>query len=79
MDIRPLRKDGKNLGVTDKDPAYDREATQKLVDTFTATGGVEEIYFNDPLIKGVTPDPKGIHDNHLHVRVNPHYRRAPGK
>lgn len=84
IDIRPIRKDGKNLGVTYQDPAYDREATQALVDAFKATGGVETIFFNDPEIKGVVPDrlPPGkgpIHHNHLHVRVNPNYRRPSKK
>lgn len=84
MDVRPIRKDGKNLPVTYQDPAYDREATQALVDAFKATGGVETIFFNDPEIKGVVPDrlppSKGpIHHNHLHVRVNPNYRRPPRK
>jgi penicillin-insensitive murein DD-endopeptidase len=82
MDIRPLRKDGKNLPVTFQDPAYDREATQALVDTFKATAGVDAIYFNDPQIKGVTadvlkPGQEPIHHNHLHVRVSPNYRRPP--
>jgi len=77
IDIRPIRTDGKNASVTYRDPAYDREATQRLVDTFRATGGVEQIFFNDPEIKGVTRDPKGVHDNHLHVRVNSNYRRPP--
>lgn len=82
MDIRPIRKDGKNQGTTYQDPTYDRDATQALVDTFKATGGVETIFFNDPEIKGVVPDrlPPGerpIHHNHLHVRVNPNYRRPP--
>ncbi len=77
IDVRPIRTDGKNARVTYRDGVYDREATQKLVDTFRATGGVEQIFFNDPEIKGVTPDPKGVHDNHLHVRVNPNYRRPP--
>ena len=83
MDIRPVRADGKNLSVNYKDPAYDRAATQALVDTLKETGGVETIFFNDPEVKGVTADRPGqgkrsqIHDNHLHVRVNPNYRRPP--
>jgi len=76
IDIRPVRMDGKNAPVTYKDPGYDRDATQRLVDTLLATGGVEVIYFDDPEIKGVTPQRR--HDNHLHVRVNPNYRRRPG-
>lgn len=80
IDIRPIRTDGKNLSVNYQDPAYDREATQALVDTLKATGGVETIFFNDPQISGVVPDKlksgqDPIHHNHLHVRVNPNYRR----
>ncbi|TAL04469.1 MAG: hypothetical protein EPO08_01270 [Rhodospirillaceae bacterium] len=39
IDIRPIRNDGKQAGVSYKDPAYDRAATQQLVDTLHATGG----------------------------------------
>lgn len=84
IDIRPIRSDGKQLPVDYNDPAYDRTATQQLVDTLRATGGVEAIYFNDPQIKGVTadklgPDDEPVHHNHLHVKVNPNYRRSLGK
>jgi len=73
IDIRPIRHDGKQTGVTLNDPAYDRAATQKLVDQLRATGGVDRIFFNDPQITGASYD-KG-HDNHLHVRVNPSWKR----
>jgi penicillin-insensitive murein endopeptidase len=77
IDIRPIRTDDKQVGVTYNDPAYDRAATQALVDTLHSTGGVQSIYFNDPQISGVSPW-KG-HDNHLHVRVDPNYQRPRGR
>jgi len=73
FDARPVRQDGKSLPTNINDPAYDRQATQRMVDTLRATGGVDKIFFNDPEIKGVAPW-KG-HDNHLHGRVNPSWTR----
>ena len=73
FDARPVRRDGQSLPVNMNDPAYDRVATQRMVDTLRATGGVDQILFNDPQIMGVSPY-KG-HDNHLHVRVNPSWTR----
>lgn len=70
IDIRPVRKDGKQVGGTnyETDPAYDREATQRLVYIFLKTGRVEKILFNDPKIKGVERSTES-HNNHLHVRM----------
>lgn len=79
IDVRPVRSDGKQIGVNYGHPAYDREATQALVNELLATGGVQKILFDDPEIKGVTPDAKGRHGDHLHVQVNSNYRRSPGK
>jgi penicillin-insensitive murein endopeptidase len=73
FDARPVRSDGHAGRVNIHDPAYDRQATQRLVDTLRATGGVDKIFFNDPEIKGVAPW-KG-HDDHLHVQVNPSWTR----
>ena len=69
FDVRPLRTDGARAQVTWYDAAYDRAATQRLVDTLRATRQVDRILFNDPNIKGVTPYIG--HDNHLHVKVKP--------
>ncbi len=77
FDMRPIRKDGKNASVDYNSPDYDRTATQRLVDTLRATGGVGTIYFNDPEIKGVTY--LAGHGNHLHAQVDPNYRRGPGR
>jgi len=67
IDIRPVRTDRENAPATWKSSAYDRTATQTVVDAFLATGMVSRIYFNDPDIKGVTP--LAGHDNHLHVQL----------
>lgn len=68
VDIRPVRKDGKQVGnTTFDDPAYDREATQRLVYMFLRTGRVEKIFFNDPKMKGV--ERLDGHNDHLHVKM----------
>ncbi len=72
IDIRPVRSDGQQVpGTTWKDPNYDRNATQALIDILRATGGVRNIFFNDPNIAGVTP--LGGHDDHIHVEVDPYW------
>lgn len=73
IDIRPMRTDGKQIGIRYDEPGYDRQATQALVNELLATGGVKSIFFNDPEIKGATYQKN--HDNHLHVRVNPNWKR----
>ena len=69
IDVRPVRSDGVQDHVSYTDPNYDRAATQNLIDMFHATGGVRNVYFNDPAIHGVTP--LAGHDNHFHVEVDP--------
>lgn len=77
FDVRPIRKDGQMLGVRWQDAAYDREMTQRLVDTFLQTGGVGRIIFGDPQIRGVVHY-RGF-DDHLHVTTDPHFKRQPGR
>lgn len=67
VDVRALRKDGKNLAVTYRDVAYDREGTAKLLDCFFSTGLVAGILFNDLSIPRVKY--AATHDNHFHVAV----------
>ncbi|HKX36123.1 MAG TPA: hypothetical protein VJM79_05585 [Rhizorhapis sp.] len=67
IDVRPARVDGAQQPISYQDRGYDRAATQRLVDAFRATGQVDKIYFNDPMIRGVQPS-KG-HDNHFHVQL----------
>ena len=67
VDIRPVRKDGKQLGCTYRDGAYDRTGTEKLITLFrTCAAGPLLIYFNDVKIPGVKPRVK--HDNHFHIQ-----------
>jgi murein endopeptidase len=65
IDIRPLRKDRRDVPVTIQDPAYDREATRALVASLRSHKNTKKILFNDTQIIGVTP--WAGHDNHLHV------------
>ena len=65
--MRPLRKDGRHLPVRYTDPAYDRAATERLVDLICATGMARRVFFNDGSIARVSPL-RG-HDDHLHVEV----------
>lgn len=76
VDIRPVRKDTRQMPTSYKDAAYDREATQRLVNELLKTGRVEQVLFNDPTIGGVTPWDKNKgprdykpHDWHLHVKM----------
>ena len=66
VDIRPLRKDKTNNGVTITDTAYSRDLTKAMVGFLRADPNVDLILFNDTKIPGVSWA-KG-HDNHLHVR-----------
>ena len=66
-DMRPIRKDGKHLPVRYTDPAYDRVATERLVDLIYSTGMARRVFFNDGSIARVSPL-RG-HDDHLHVEV----------
>ena len=67
VDVRPLRKDGKRLGVTIQEPGYSREDTRVLVEVLLGHGNVRSVLFNDSQIKGVIH--WAGHDNHLHVNM----------
>lgn len=67
VDVRPLRKDGRQLPVTWGDPAYDRDGTAQLIALFRACAPVILIYFNGPDIAFVTKMAK--HDDHFHVQL----------
>lgn len=71
VDIRPLRKDGRPLGVTRFDHQYDRDGTARLIAILRAQPLVDTILFNDTSILGVRSWVD--HDNHFHVSI----RRAP--
>lgn len=67
-DLRPLRKDGRNLPVTHASPEYSRERTRELIRAIRAGADVRVILFNDPQLirEGLCVKFAG-HDNHLHV------------
>ncbi|MBX7200317.1 MAG: hypothetical protein K1X51_13195 [Rhodospirillaceae bacterium] len=69
IDIRPIRKDNQPAGVRWQEPAYDRAATQKLVDMFNETGRVDRIAFGDAQVSGVKVY-RGL-DDHMHITVKP--------
>jgi penicillin-insensitive murein DD-endopeptidase len=67
VDIRPLRKDGKQIGCVYYDDAYDRAGTEKLIKLFRACSASPLlVFFNDIKIPGVRPLAK--HDNHFHLQ-----------
>jgi murein endopeptidase len=67
VDIRPIRKDGKHIGVSYKSPDYDRAATAKLMALILKTSMARKIYFNDLRIPHVYP--AKTHDNHFHIDI----------
>ena len=67
VDVRPLRKDKKNLPVSIADPNYSRPFTKVLVECILADANVKAILFNDTHIKGVGSWPG--HDNHVHITM----------
>jgi hypothetical protein len=71
IDILPMRSDGQEQGVRWDGPGYSRALTQELVDRIRRNGVLrtQYVFFNDPAVKGVTPQPN--HDDHLHVRFYP--------
>jgi hypothetical protein len=69
VDIRPLRKDGKEIACWYQDAAYDRAGTEKLIALFRRLApSPVSIFFNDLKIRGVRPWAK--HDNHFHLQFD---------
>jgi len=67
VDVRAVRLDGKQAGVTWSQADYDRAATAKLIAIFNAHPKVTKVVFNDRQVPGVFPLAR--HDNHFHVEV----------
>lgn len=67
VDVRPLRKDGRQEPVRWSEREYDRDATAKLIGLFRIYSSADLIYFNDPDIPFVRVRVK--HDNHFHVTL----------
>lgn len=67
VDVRPIRKDGKEIAITRFDAQYDRDATARLIRLFLETCRVSKIYFNDPTIPRVKQALH--HNNHFHITI----------
>jgi len=68
VDVIPVRRDGREDGVTIYQSAYSRQLTQRVIDLFHDELSTRVILFNDPTIRGVMS--WAGHDNHFHVSVN---------
>lgn len=70
VDIRPLRKDGKNLPENWKNASYDRNLTRSLIELIRRREHNALVFFNDPvLIDAGLCKHLGGHDNHLHLQI----------
>lgn len=67
VDVRPLRKDGRQIPVYWSQNGYDRAATAKLIELFRTYASVVLVYFNDNHIPLVTH--LADHDHHFHVKL----------
>jgi penicillin-insensitive murein endopeptidase len=67
VDIRPMRKDGREAAVTWMDNQYDQAGTAKLIDLFRTYASATRILFNGHGIPFVTP--MQHHDDHFHVEL----------
>ena len=70
IDVRPMRKDGKNVPVDITHPQYDRELTTELIDSWWRNAPVQNVFFNDQttIASGLSQFVNG-HGNHFHVRL----------
>ncbi|MCM3874337.1 MAG: penicillin-insensitive murein endopeptidase [Pyrinomonadaceae bacterium] len=70
VDVRPVRIDGQNSGVTIDDPAYDRAVTTALIEMWWQKAPVQLVLFNDQTViaAGLSRAHPG-HGNHFHVRL----------
>lgn len=67
VDVRPMRLDGQQAGVSWQHSEYDRAGTVRLIALFRSHPSVHQILFNDPEIHGVQPWIR--HDDHFHVAL----------
>lgn len=67
VDIRPLRKDGREDPVTWRDAAYDQQGTRRLIEMFRTFAPVVSVIFNDPGIAFLAKADK--HDDHFHLNL----------
>lgn len=67
VDIRPLRKDGREEPVTWSSQHYDQDGTRKLIHLFRVFAPVLNILFNDPGIPFLLMADK--HNDHFHLNL----------
>lgn len=71
VDIRPMRKDGRNLPVFVGSKMYDAAQTRDLVQMLRMHAKVKLILFNDSgMVKDGLTRHYPNHSNHLHVRFD---------
>lgn len=70
VDVRPVRKDGKNLPVEMTESQYERALTTELIDLWWTNAPVQLVYFNDQTVinAGLSVKCTG-HNDHFHVRL----------
>jgi len=70
VDVRPLRKDGANIGVDISSPQYDAGLTKELIELWWKSAPVKLVVFNDRacIAAGLSREHAG-HGNHFHVRL----------
>lgn len=72
VDVRPIRRDRKNLSVTITDKNCDSKMTKNMAEHWWHYAPVQLILFNDPeIIKVGLSRPYPGHTNHLHIRLRP--------
>jgi LysM repeat protein len=70
VDIRPFRKDGRNLPATWRLAEYDRPTTRRFIQLVKQLEPNAVVFFNDPeLIEARLARGLRGHDNHLHLQI----------
>lgn len=67
VDLRAVRKDGREEPVKWMEPQYDHEATARLIELFRTFAPVKKILFNDTKIPFVAWAED--HDDHFHLEL----------
>lgn len=67
VDVRAIRKDGRELPCNRLEAQYDSAATGKLIALFMRHPFVKRVFFNDSAIAHVRP--LAGHDGHFHVEL----------
>jgi putative peptidoglycan binding protein/penicillin-insensitive murein endopeptidase len=74
VDVRPLRRDGLNIGVVIGHSQYDAALTKELIELWWKFAPVELVLFNDRnCILANLSRPYAGHSNHFHVRLRAHH------